>query len=307
LELVKILRELSRRRRLVAIVLGFSLIVGLLLAFKPGLPPRSRQYVVHRSSADVLIDTRDSQVVTVNGRGPDLPTLAGRANLIGNLMTGGRLKEAIASAAGVPSELLTVVPPGNAATPGVAPLPVKSPASIGLSEAESTILSLSTDETLPILHIVVQAPDEATARALTTAAVSELKKYLGSVAAAQKIPAVHQLVLRELGAPVAETAIRGLPRKYALIATLVLALLGCAAIVGGSWFIRSWQQVAEAERHGHPDASHPEGPEDDDQAPAGNGNGNAAGWPSKAQSPGLRFPALATLRATPGTDDDSRP
>jgi hypothetical protein len=296
LELVKILRELSRRRRLVAVVLGFSLLVGLLLAFRPGVPLESRQYTVHLSSADVLVDTRDSQVVAFNGRGPDLPTLAGRANLIGNLMTGGQLKEAIASDAGVPADLLIVVPPGNVATPGVAAVAVKNPASRGLSDAESTILSLTTDESLPILHISAQAPDAATAQRLTAATIAELKTYLGSVAASQDIPKSRQLVLREFGAPVAETATRGLPRSYALVAALALALLGCAAIVGGSWFIRSWRQVAEAERHGHPDGVEPEEPADDDHSNNGSGNGsgnsNGAGRPggSPAQSPILRFP-----------------
>lgn len=251
MELVKILRELSRRRRLVALVLGFSLLVGFLLAFKPGLPPQSRQYQVSLASADILIDTSDSQVVAVGGKGPDLATLAGRANLIGNLMTGGPLKDAIAKGAGMSSGHLIVVPPANINTPGVAPVPVTPPASRGLSDAEATVLNLSVDETLPILHVVVQAPDVGTASRLTSATIVALRGYLGSVAASQNIPAANQLVVRKFGAPVAQTATRGLPRRFALIATIMLALLGCGAIVGGSWFARSWRQIEAAEARGH--------------------------------------------------------
>jgi hypothetical protein len=251
LELIKILRELSRRRRLVALVLGFSLLVGFLLAFRPGMPPQSRQYQVSLAAADILIDTSDSQVVAVGGKGPDLTTLAGRANLIGNLMTGGPLKNAIAKGAGVPAGVLIVVPPANVNTPGVPPAPVVPPASRGLSDADSTILSLSVDETLPILHVVAQAPDAATALKLSGATIVALRGYLGSVAASQHIPAAHQLVVRKFGAPVAQDATRGLPRRVALMVTIMLVLFGCGAIVGGSWFARSWRQVEEAEARGH--------------------------------------------------------
>jgi len=251
LELVKILRELSRRRRLVGLVLGFSLLVGLLLAFKPQLPPRSRQYQVSLASADILIDTSDSQVVAIGGKGPELTTLAGRANLIGNLMTGGPLKNAIARDAGIPRGQIAVVPPANVNTPGVTPAPVTPPASRGVPDAEATVLNLSVDETLPILHVVAQAPDQETALKLSRATIVAVRGYLGSVAASQHIPAANQLVVRKFGAPVAQTATRGLPRRYAVVATIVLALLGCGAIVGGSWFARSWRQIEEAEARGH--------------------------------------------------------
>jgi hypothetical protein len=252
LELVKILRELSRRKRLVALVLGVAFLTGFLLAFRPGIPPQSRQYKVWLASSDILVDTRDSQVVAVGGRAPDLPTLAARANLVGNLMTSGPLKDAIAKKAGMPSRELTVVPPPNVSTPGIAPAPVKTPASRGVPDAEATILTLSTDETLPILHVVAQAPTEERARRLSGATIVGLRRYLGSVAAAQHIRTAHQLVVRQFGAPLASVAIRGLPRRFALAATIILALLGCGAIVGGSWFIRSWRQIEEAEIRGRP-------------------------------------------------------
>jgi hypothetical protein len=254
LELIKILRELSRRRRLVGLVLGVSLLLGFLLAFKPGLPPQSRQYQVSLAAADILIDTRDSQLVAVGGKGPDLTTLAGRANLIGNLMTGGPLKNAIAKEAGISPGQLAVVPPANVNTPGVIPAPVTPPASRGLADVDATILSLTVDETLPILHVTAQAPDVETASKLSTATIVALRRYLGSVAASQHIPAAHQLVVRKFGAPVAQVATRGLPRRVALIVTILLALLGCGAIVGASWFARSWRQIEEAEARGHAEA-----------------------------------------------------
>jgi hypothetical protein len=254
-ELVKILREVWSRKGLLAIVLGVSVLIGLLLAYSPGIPPKSRQYQVAVATSSILVDTSNSQVVDVGGRGPDLPTLASRANLLGNLMTVGPLENAIAKSAGVAPADLVVVPPANAETPGVAPTPVGTSQGRKVPDAEATILTLSTDDTLPILHLVAQAPDPATAGKLSAATLVQLRKYLGSVAATQDIPAAHQLVVRQFGTSLVGTTTRGLPRSLALAATIILALLGCGAIVGGSWFIRSWRQIEEAERNA-PDAGH---------------------------------------------------
>lgn len=253
LELVRILRELSRRKRLVALVLGISFLIGFLLAFKPGVPPQSRQYEVALASSSLLVDTRDSQVVSLGKRSPDLPTLASRASLLGNLMSSGPLKNAIAGDAGISPEKLTVVPPANPETPGVEPTPVTTRASREVPDAKALRLSLSADAALPILNVVAQAPDTATARKLSAGTIIGLKRYLGSVAASQDIPAARQLVIRKFGASVEGVATRGLPRRFALAATVFLALLGCGAIVGGSWFVRSWRQMEAAERRGRSD------------------------------------------------------
>ena len=248
MELVKILREVWSRKRLLALVLGISILTGLLLAYRPGVPPQSRQYQVSIASSSILVDTSNSQVVDVGGRGPDLPTLASRANLLGNLMTVGPLKNAVAKDAGISPADLVVVPPANAETPGVAPTPVSTSQSRKVPDAEAMILTLSTDDTLPILHVVAQAPDPAVAGKLSAGTIVELRKYLGSVAASQQIPAAQQLVVRQFGNSLVGTTTRGLPRSVALVATILLALLGCGAIVGGSWFVRSWRQIDEAEK-----------------------------------------------------------
>jgi hypothetical protein len=253
LELVKILRELWRRKALVAGVLALSLPAGYLLAFESGLPPQSRQYEVAIASSDILIDTRNSQVVAVGRRGPDLPTLAGRANLMGNLMTSGQLKEDIARSAGVSAEKLIVVPPADPSTPELAPVPVKPKGSLGVPAQEETILTLTTDEALPILHVEAQAPGLDAARDLSTATLAELRRYLAGVAAEQDVPVASQLVVREFGAPVAGFALRGLPRRYALVVTIGLILLGCAAILGWAWLVRNWKAVEAVEGEDGPD------------------------------------------------------
>lgn len=257
MQLFRILQEIKRRRVLVAIVVAAAAVIGFLLAFKPGFPPQSRQYRQAIASSDILVDTRNSQVVDVGGRGPELSTLAGRANLLGNLMVTGPLKETIAGAAGVQPENLVVVPPANVETPGFAPTPVETGHGAEVPRSERSTLTFSTDDTLPILHVVAEAPDEETARKLALATVVNLRKYLAAVATTQEIPAARQLVVRQFGAPTVTTTTRGIPHSLALAVAVILALVGCGAIVGGSWFARRWaefaRQEAEADRAGGAD------------------------------------------------------
>jgi hypothetical protein len=288
-QLFKILQEIKRRRVLVAIVVLASAAIGFLLAFKPGFPPQSRQYQQAIASSDILIDTRNSQVVDVGGHGPELSTLASRANLLGNLMVTGPLKETIAQTAGVKPENLVVVPPANSETPGVSPAPVETGHGVNVPKAERSTLTFSTDDTLPILHVVAEAPDAETARKLALATVVNLRKYLASVAATQRIPAARQLVVRQFGAPTVTTATRGVPHSLAFAVAVILALVGCGAIVGGSWFARRWKefakQEAEANGSGGGDADPPGG----EAAPADGASDPAAqkaraalatrGWP----------------------------
>ena len=278
MQLFKILQEIKRRRIWVIVVVLISALVGFLLAFKPGLPPHSRQYQQAIASSDILIDTRNSQVVDVGGHGPELSTLASRANLLGNLMVTGPLKDTIAEAAGVSPEKLAVVPPGNAEEPGVAPAPVETGRGVNVPRSERSTLTFSTDDTLPILHVVAEAPDAETARELALATVVNLRKYLAAVASTQKIPAARQLVVRQFGSPTVTTATRGIAHSVAFAVALILALVGCAAVVGGSWFGRSWKQFAkeEAEAGGNgkgkggdgASSSTDDAPADDASAPA---------------------------------------
>lgn len=247
MQLFRILQEIKRRRVLVAIVVAGAAVVGFLLAFKPGFPPQSRQYQQAIASSDILVDTRNSQVVDVGGHGPELSTLASRADLLGNLMVTGPLKETIAGAAGVQPENLVVVPPANVETPGFAPTPVETGHGAEVPRSERSTLTFSTDDTLPILHVVAEAPDEETARKLALATVVDLRKYLAAVATTQEIPAARQLVVRQFGAPTVTTATRGIPHSLALAVAVILALVGCGAIVGGSWFARRWEEFAREE------------------------------------------------------------
>ena len=94
MEAVTILRELWRRRILVAVVALVSILAGLSTAYSISLPPKSKSFEVGVATGRILVDTPDSQVVDVQPKGSG--TLGIRAGVLANLMTEGDVKAAIA-------------------------------------------------------------------------------------------------------------------------------------------------------------------------------------------------------------------
>jgi hypothetical protein len=191
MEAITILRELWRLRYLVFLGAILALAIALMTAYRISLAPpklESRQYNVGLASARVLVDTPDSQVVDLNPKGAD--ALSSRASLLANLMASSPVKAIIARDAGVPASQLVAVAPS--ATGPSAPTPLSKAASQSSSAAQTYILTLQADETLPIIAVSAQAPDADQAARLANAASTGLRDYLRSVAGAQNVPAAQR-------------------------------------------------------------------------------------------------------------------
>jgi hypothetical protein len=258
-----------RRKNLIRLALVISVVVGAFVAYRPGLPPESRQYTVWLASADILVDTADSQVV--DSKGPDFLSLANRTSLLGNLIATKPLRTAIGERAGVDSSTLVVVPPANTSTSttggvGLTPTPV-STAGRDVPDSEATVLTVSTDASLPILRVTAQAPDAATAARLTTATSTELAEHLKTVGATEEIPAPRKLVLRPLAAPTPSPVTRGTSRSLGILVAIMLALLACGAIVTAPMIARRWRSAAEAADREAEAAASPEVEENTDPVP----------------------------------------
>jgi hypothetical protein len=132
MDLVRGLRELWRRRGVVAGVAVLAVIVGVLTTYSVTLPTtiETRQHQVALASASALLDTPSSQVVDLGGRSSaEGSTLPGRAALLASLLTTSPLKDDIAKRAGIdPRTLLASTPGLGAGAPGGA---VKAPVATG--------------------------------------------------------------------------------------------------------------------------------------------------------------------------------
>ena len=249
MDVVFILRELWRRRVLVALVAVVAVLLGGLVAYSPGLPPETRQDQVGVATARALVDTQSSQVVDLGASEPgtDPVSLPARAALLANLLTTSPLREQIAERAGVDPERLVTV----ADTPTDAPqrkTPVTTGADVEPGDPDGNTITFHTDDELAIITANVQAPTAEGAAALAASSIAVLERHLAAVGDDTGVPSSRRLVVDQLGAPGAATETVGPSRVIAFGVTLILFGMGCGIIVLVSALARGWREAAALEQ-----------------------------------------------------------
>jgi hypothetical protein len=244
MDTVTILRELSRRRRALVGVGTIALLAGILVLYQVSFPPKltSRKYQVGVATANILVDTPNSQVVDVAPRGSD--TLGGRASLLANVMVDGVVKAAIARSAGLNPSKLAGVSMSAADPPATVPTNPRAPV------LTTQVVTLNDGSDLPMIEVRAQAMDAATATKLATAAVTGLRTYIASRAAAQRIPDAQRLQITGLGVPQVQTAARGPTYTLALAVVIIVFGLGCGCILLVVNLRRSWRAAEDREHAG---------------------------------------------------------
>ena len=258
---ITILRTLWQRRALIAVAAALSIVAGIVAAYHVTPPAKltSRQYTVAVGQARFLIDTPESQVLTVSSPATANPSgsvdLAGRANLLANLIPTSPVKAAIAKRAGIRAADLTIIGPPTPATayaPAPGPTPLEASQAAKVNDRTANIVTITvpvaTNGPLPVISVQTQSPREEIAARLANATIAGLQYFLASMPESQRIPEARKIVLRPLGTPQVGTAVHGPPRLYALLLPFVLFTLACAAIVFAPYIVRAWREIVAPER-----------------------------------------------------------
>lgn len=216
MEVVAVLRLLRRRRRLVALGGALAVVIALLVG---GSPVPDRGF----ASTRVAIDTPKSQLVTDAPLGSD--SLPWRATLLATLLGSESAREQVARDAGIRTEELAVVELELTAPPVAASLP-RAAIKASNETTEPYVLTVHTDDVLPLIEIETQAPDRAGAGRLADAAVGALQ----AGASPRDTPDLQGLSIERVGAIEAITIPGGAGRaKLAAVAVLVF-VLWCSAL-----------------------------------------------------------------------------
>lgn len=239
-----ILRDLWQRRRLVALFGLVAFLLAMLVAFRPGLPPKSRAYRVGEGHLQILVDTPASQVVDVASADP--AALGGRAGLLATLMVGGDVKQTIAAAAKLRPQQLIAVSSSSTAPTTTSASAVSNPLAYVL---KTSVVSTDVGDQLPIIEIDTQAPDARSAAALANAAATGLTQYLDARANREGVPQRKRLQVRSVGVAQARDVVKGSGKLIAAgVAVVVFGLL-CGSMLLLIAVKRSWRALDDHDEY----------------------------------------------------------
>ncbi|MGA9858954.1 MAG: hypothetical protein WBQ18_13910 [Solirubrobacteraceae bacterium] len=241
---VSILRRLWRHKILVAISLIVAILAGTSVVYQlPGF--KSRNYDVGIVTAHILVDTPSSQIVQVSPRGT--ATLGEQTLLLASLMVDGTIKSAIAEKAGLNASQLVGVNAAVTEPSAAGPSPVVPPSGRNAYVLTTQVMTDSAGDALPIIALQTQAPTSAAAERLTNATLAALGDYLSSRAALERVSTANRLQVGALGLSQATTETMGPSHSLAVIAGLLVFLMGCGLILGVPAFRRAWRAAAQRE------------------------------------------------------------
>jgi hypothetical protein len=239
LNLILILKELWRRKVLVALSVFLAAAVSVLAVYQVSVSPPSisqRAQVSAQGSIEILVDSARSPIADARR---DLEGLTARAGVIARLMAGGNVIDRIAKDAGIPAKKIDVV--------GPTPLPGQAP---GVAAAPPQLrpygIAITQSGELPIVGVVTRAPTVGEARDLAAAAPAAVSQEVESIQAQQDTPAKLRVEFRELGPAQAALVDDAKGKKIALVLFLVVLVLCLGLILGGPRLVHAWR-TAEAD------------------------------------------------------------
>jgi hypothetical protein len=197
MDVIGAIRVLRTHRLLVFAALLISVAIGVFACYKvtPKLPPKfeSRRTEIGLSTAQVLIDTPQSQIADTNAVADD-PGIYAQATLLADVMATAPVQQEISQALKLPPGVLVVTPPPSSIAVPIRASPL-AVAGTALSGRGVWKLSVSTDPSLPIIGFSGSAPTVADAGRLVDEAMKILPARLDLVASAQHIPGSRKLVV----------------------------------------------------------------------------------------------------------------
>jgi hypothetical protein len=230
-ELVGILRLLSRRPIVVAIGAVAAIAVGIWAAGSGEVESRGN------ASTRLMLDTAKSQLTHQNPSGAD--TLTWRSILLAYFAGSRRLTDHIAKEAGVRRNELVVSYPGLEVPAVPAALPSRA-AEVAAVTPEKYVLIVDFDGLLPIIRLETLAPNRGAAVRLVEAARDTLKD---AGTPARITPEVQGLIVESMG-PVRSKAIIDEPRPLLRIAiAIVLFGVWCAVVASISVLLSAWRNA----------------------------------------------------------------
>jgi hypothetical protein len=243
MEFALVLRELLRRRRVLAVGVLVAALTAVLSVYHLdglGLKPRSLQY--SSATTQVFVDTPSSVLGNLTQA---LPPLQARATVYANFMASPSVLQLIGEKAGIPGDQIYAAGPIDPLVPRIVQEPTAVQRNVEITgEATPYRLNFNDDPNLPQIGIYSQAPTTAEAVRLAEASVQALKQYLAGLQSSENIPPQSRAVIRQLGSANGHVVDGGIGKALACIVFLSVFLFWCVMSLVVVRFRQSWRESA---------------------------------------------------------------
>jgi hypothetical protein len=246
MEFTLILRELSRRRLLLAIGALIAAVAAIFSVYHlEGAKLKARSLQYSSASTQVLVDTPSS---VLGNFSESLEPLNIRAEVYANFMASPAVLKLIGEQAGISGEQIYAAGPVNANEPRVVQEPTALRRNIEIAgETTPYRLNFESQANLPTITINTQAPTTKQAVGLANASAVGLQQYVTSLENTNKIPVHSRVTIRQLGSAHGAVVNGGVSKALATIVFVAVFLLWCVLMLAATRFRENWRASAALE------------------------------------------------------------
>ena len=241
------LRELSRRRLLLAIGVAFA----ALAAFASVHRGSTLRY--SSASTQVLVDSQSS---VLGNDAQSFEPLAERAAVYANFMTSPVVLDLIGQQVGLSGDQIYAAGPVNANEPRVEQEPTALKRNVQITgETKPYRLSFEGGSNVPTIDIYAQAPTTHMAISLADAAAVGMQQYVTEVETKDHVPPVAQVVIRQLGPATGGVVDATISKSLAVMTFAAVFVLWCALLLAMPRARAMWRETGALSADGAGDGT----------------------------------------------------
>jgi hypothetical protein len=243
MELALILRELTTRRRIMALGVLVAVIAAVLSVYRlDGLSLKPRALQHSSASTRALVDTSSSALGNVE---QSFEGLQSRAAVYANFMASPVFLEMIGKRVGIAGNRIYAAGPVNPLVPRIVQEPTAVERNVEITgETSPYRLNFSSEQNLPTVGIYAQAPTTKQAMQLANAAVVSLEQYVSSLESEDHVAQGSRVVVRQLGEASGGVSDSGISKKLAATVFILVFLIWCVLMLVATRFLEAWRASA---------------------------------------------------------------
>jgi hypothetical protein len=245
MEFALILRELTRRKRVLAIGVAIAAIAAILSVYRlDGLTLKSRSLQYSSATTTVFVDAPSSVLGNLT---QSFDPLQARATVYANFMASPTFLGLIGQRVGISGAQIYAAGPIDPNVPRIVQEPTAVQRNIEITgETNPYRLNFNKDPNLPTIGIYAQAPTTKMSIQLADAAALSLAQYVTSLQTANSTQPQSRVVIRQLGQANGGVVDGGVSKALASMVFIAVLLLWCVLMLLSTRFRESWRASAVA-------------------------------------------------------------